>query len=294
MTQAISAVIKPPKRSRHKSARRFGAIAMTLLLTASVTTPAIAQTVTAQASKESDKQQVFLPTSARAANSPTESAQTAAEMQQMIEQTITVETQSWSPTQKSALQTLASMELTDSDLEALAALSASDLQTQLKSDKKLAKLSATGISSEEALKLAPMLLLSRYLLNIGRAAVWGGVVSAIRSANFDYIALSSALTTGNTNEFVSLLGEGLRGQDAFVNLVGSAATFACGSATLDFTPSLCNRFASGIQKVFTQVERSNARSRIRSDARSGARPGRVRELSSASASRPAIEIDKSH
>ncbi|MGB3672249.1 MAG: hypothetical protein WA984_19195 [Phormidesmis sp.] len=247
MTTTLSAAIKMPRRLQQQPAKSFGAIATTLLMLAGIATPAVAQP---PAQPVADAQLDSRP-----------------DIQQIVDQMIAVETQSWSPAQKSALQTLDAMALKDSELAAIAALSASDLRAQLKTDKKLAKLNATGLSSEEMLKLAPTLLLSRYLLNIGRAAVWGGVVSAIRSADFDYRALSSALTTGDTSEFVSLLGQGLRGQDTFVNLVGTAATFACGSATLDFTPGLCDRFASGLQKVFSQVERSAAtptRSRARS------------------------------
>ncbi len=245
MTQTISAVIKMPKQWRHQHKKSLGAIATTLLLLTGIATPIIAQPVTAQPISTTQ--------------TATASASLASDIQQIVDQMIAVETQNWSPAQKSALQTLDAMGLKNSELEEIAALSAGDLHTQLKTDQKLAKLSATGLSNEEMLKLAPTLLLSRYLLNIGRAALWGGVVSAIRSADFDYRALSAALTTGNTNEFVSLLGQGLQEQDTFVRLVGSAATFACGSATLDFTPGLCDRFASGIQKVFSRVERSAAR-----------------------------------
>ncbi|MEL6855854.1 MAG: hypothetical protein AAFO83_12220, partial [Cyanobacteria bacterium J06607_13] len=41
----------------------------------------------------------------------------------------------------------------------------------------------------------------------------------------------------------------------------TAATFACGSATLDFTPGLCDHFAGGLQKIFRQAEQTGRRTR---------------------------------
>ncbi|MEO1621717.1 MAG: hypothetical protein AAFU53_11885 [Cyanobacteria bacterium J06632_3] len=190
-----------------------------------------------------------------------ESTQLEADIQRIVDEVMAAETAHWSPAQKAALKEMEAMGLKDSELEAIASLTVTEMSTQLKSDKKLSKLSATGISSEEALKLAPALLLSRYLLNIGRAALWGGVVSAIRSADFDYRAMTSALTSGNTREFMSLLRDGLAtDQTRFTNMVSTAADFACASATLDVNPRLCDRFATGLQKIFTRINHSNTRS----------------------------------
>lgn len=199
---------------------------------------------------------------------PSEAEMSAAEMQEIqaiVSQIIAAETQHWSVSEKRALAEMEALGLQETELEALILMDAADMQRQLKSNSKLSKVSATGISSEQALKLAPMLLLSRYLLNIGRAAIWGGVVSAIRSADFDYGAMAAALRTGDTGEFMALLRSGITDQASFVDMVGSAATFACGSATLDVTPRLCDRFTNGLQKIFNRVQRSGRRSNNSSD-----------------------------
>jgi len=182
-----------------------------------------------------------------------------ADIQRVVAEMIDVEIQHWSPMQKAAFEEIQQMNLKEDELEALAQMSVGEMSAQLKASGKLTKLSATGISAEETLKLIPAALLSRYLFNIGRAALWGGVVASIRSADFDYGAMSRALTRGNTRQFMSLLGDGMSGQGRFVRMVGTAATFACGSATLDFTPGLCDRFATGMVKIFNRVERSGGR-----------------------------------
>lgn len=247
----------------------LGAITLTLLFLGGSAVPVWAQakqsTIQKAVAKAAVPTTTLVDQSARAAQAD---ISLEAEIEQIVAQVMEAETQHWSPAEKSALKTMDSLGLKDSEIAALATLSAADVHAKMKTDKKLAQLNAAGISSEEALKLAPALLLSRYLLNIGRAAVWGGVVTAIRSADFDYRALSAALTSGNTRQFMSLLGEGLTGQTSFLNLMGSAATFACGSATLDFTPGLCDRFASGVQKIFSRAARTDSENATRSRGRS--------------------------
>ena len=234
------------------SARSLSALSLSLLFLAGGAVSVTAQT----------KISVSLASSGLSFEEPlSESTQLEADIQRIVDEVMAIETAHWSLAQKAALKEMESMGLKDSELEAIASLTVTEMSTQLKSDNKLSKLSATGISSEEALKLAPALLLSRYLLNIGRAALWGGVVSAIRSADFDYRAMTGALTSGNTREFMSLLRDGLAtDQTRFTNMVSTAADFACASATLDVNPRLCDRFATGLQKIFTRINRSNARS----------------------------------
>jgi len=260
------------KERRRKALRPYGCLAMGLMFLAGMSLPAVAQ-MPSQGHKLSTHRVSF---EIETQNQFNESTQLEAAIAADINQLIATEIQSWSPAQKAAFQTLKGMELKDSELESLAALSPSEMQTKMRTSKKIAKLSATGISSEEALKLAPTLLLSRYLLNIGRAAVWGGVVSAIRAADFDYRALSTALTSGNTRQFMSLLGQGMSGQNNFLSLMGSAANFACGSATLDFTPRLCDRFSTGIQKIFTRVNRSSTQAQRPRPTTTQSRRPRVR------------------
>lgn len=246
--------------SRHR--KSISALSLSLLFLAGGSVSAIAASKDAALPLVSSQALNGQPLDSRLSNS----AQFEADIQQIVDEVMAAETAYWSPAQKAAFEQMKAMGLKDGDLEAIAALTPSEMSKQLKFNPKLSKLSATGLSSEEALKLAPALLLSRYLLNIGRAALWGGVISAIRSADFDYRAMTGALTSGNTREFMSLLRDGLASdQTRFTNLVSTAATFACGSATLDVTPGLCDRFASGIQKIFTRINRSNARS-VRSRA----------------------------
>ncbi|MEO0648204.1 MAG: hypothetical protein AAFZ17_18985 [Cyanobacteria bacterium J06650_10] len=254
-----------------KQSYSLRALAMTFLFLSGTAVPAIAQpqfTQPKQTAKFS-QQPTKLPTNLSIVQ-PVESAQfeaveldgaLAADIEQIVAQMIAVETQHWSPAEKAALQTMEQVGLKESEIAVIATLSAADLHTKMKTDKKLAQLSAAGISSETVLKLAPTLLLSRYLFNIGRAAAWGGVVAAIRAADFDYGVLSSALVSGNTRQFMSALRAGLPNQTSFLNVVGSAATFACGSATLDFTPGLCTRFASGMQKIFNRIGQAEAAER---------------------------------
>ena len=233
-------------------------LAVTLLFLAGSTFPVMAQT------KPMARQKDTMAVMGQSTVSAQRDLVLEAEIEQIVQQMIEAEIQHWSPAEKSALKTMDSLGLKAGKIAELTTLSAADLHAKMKTDKKLAQLNAAGISSEEALKLAPTLLLSRYLLNIGRAAVWGGVVTAIRAADFDYSALSSALASGNTRQFMSLIGEGLAGETSFLDLMSSAATFACGSATLDFTPGVCNRFASGVQKIFTRVESSGTRRQAQS------------------------------
>ncbi|MGD1867285.1 MAG: hypothetical protein ACFB0D_22270 [Phormidesmis sp.] len=242
--------------------RRLSALSLTLLFLAGGSLSAVAQSkvpaAIASSSGQTSSTQTF--GSQTFSSQLNESAQLETDIQQMVAQVIAAETTNWSPAQKTALKEMEAMGLKNEELIAIASLTPSEMSTQLKSNPKLSKLSTISISNEEALKLAPTLLLSRYLFNIGRAALWGSVISAIRSADFDYRAMTSALTSGNTREFMSLLSDGFTtDQSRFTHLVGTAATFACGSATLDVTPGLCSRFASGMQKIFTRVNRSNTR-----------------------------------
>ncbi|MEL6879127.1 MAG: hypothetical protein AAFP09_01280 [Cyanobacteria bacterium J06607_10] len=246
-----------------KTQKGVSAIGGALLFFAGVSFPAAAEAKALAAMRPLSSQT----TAASQIEAPSDVAISDAELRAMVAQIIEVETQHWSSAQKAALSEMQALNLKDSELEALAMMDASAMQTQLKDNAQLSKLSATGISSEQALKLAPTLLLSRYLFNIGRAAVWGGVVAAIRSADFDYGAMASALRTGDTDEFMSLLRSGITDQASFVDMVGSAATFACGSATLDVTPRLCDRFTSGLQKIFNRVQRSSRRSSNRFNSR---------------------------
>jgi len=253
----VSADLRSHKKHPLKS---LSALSLTVLLLAGGSVSAIAQSKAPSFSVDSKAQPV--------SSQLSESAQIEADIQQIVAQVMAAETAHWSYAQKAALKDMEALGLKDDELAAIAALTHSEMTTQLKSNPKLSKLSITGITSEEALKLAPALLLSRYLANIGRAALWGGVLSAIRSADFDYRAMSSALTSGNTREFMSLLRNGFTSDQArFTNLVGTAATFACGSATLEVSPRMCDRFASGMQKIFTRINRSNARSTDRSTTR---------------------------
>ncbi|MEL6855635.1 MAG: hypothetical protein AAFO83_11075 [Cyanobacteria bacterium J06607_13] len=234
--------------------KQTGAIAATLLILTGSALPSLAKPTTSPHTKTAP-----LPTTSD--THWTDTASIEADIEQIVADIITAETAHWSPTEKSALAQMRTLKLTDDELATLAALSAGEMDIQLKKNPKLTKISATGISSEQALKLAPAVLLSRYLFNIGRAAVWGGVVSAIRAADFDYGAMSTALRSGDSRAFAGLLRDGFTGQASFVNMVSTAATFACGSATLDFTPGLCDRFANGLQKIFRRVERSGRQSR---------------------------------
>ncbi|MGD1897004.1 MAG: hypothetical protein ACFB16_08635 [Phormidesmis sp.] len=267
---ARAALIKHKLSSRKGKAQGLSSLAVAVLFLSGMTVPAIAQTL------ESKKHTAATPSATPNSNeafpeSAQQSPQLEAEIERLIAQLINEEIQHWSPAQKDALQTMKALELKEGDLVALVGPSADELHNKAKTDKKLAQklsqLNAAGISNEEALKLAPMVLLSRYLFNIGRAALWGGVVSAIHSADLDYPALLGALTSGDTAQFTSLLSEGLSSQNSFTTLVSSAATFACGSATLDFTPRLCSRFASGMQKIFSRIERSERSSATRPTAR---------------------------
>ncbi len=236
------------------SAKSVGALSLALLFLAGGSASVLAQS----------KATAVLPELSSRKLAQSESVQLEADIQLIVAEVMAAETAHWSSAQKVALKEMEAMGLKDGELEAIAALTASEMSTQLKSNPKLSKLSASGITSEEALKLAPALLLSRYLLNIGRAALWGGALSAIRSADFDYRAMSSALTSGNTREFMSLLRNGFAtDQTRLTSLVGAAATFACGSATLDITPGLCDRFSSGLQKIFIQINRSSGSTRRR-------------------------------
>ena len=207
---------------------------------------------------------------------PSEAEMSAAEMQEIqaiVSQIIAEETQHWSVTEKRALAEMAALELPEAELEALILMDAADMQRQLKGNGKLSMVPGTCICGAHSLMLSPMLLLCRFLLMIVRAAVWGGVVAAIRSADFDYGAMASALRTGDTSEFMSLLRSGMTDQASFVEMVGSAATFACGSATLDVTPRLCDRFTNGLQKIFNRVQRSGYLSGHLSGRRSGSPSG---------------------
>jgi len=238
---------------------KLNVLASTLLFFTGITLPTVAQ-AKAQA-KPLYKPATVSTVSVVALNAEDEIQRTVVEM-------VDAEIQHWDPMQKAAFEEIQRMNLKEDELEALAQMSVGEMSTQLKAEGKLAKLSATGISAEETLKLIPAALLSRYLFNIGRAALWGGVVASIRSADFDYGAMSRALTRGNTRQFMTLLGDGMSGQGRFVRMVGTAATFACGSATLDFTPGLCDRFANGMVKIFNRVERSEGRTLNRRNVRS--------------------------
>ncbi|MEL6491997.1 MAG: hypothetical protein AAFQ95_18735 [Cyanobacteria bacterium J06621_3] len=244
----------PEKSVRHSflsPARGLRAVLATLLFLAGASLPVAAHSKLSTVTQQGHGEGQF----SESAQASVLSELSEIELQQMVAEVIAAETEDWSVAEKAALKALESLNLKDNELAAIATLSASELDTRMKTDKKLSKLSAAGISSEQALKLAPMLLLSRYLLNIGRAAMWGGVVSAIRAADFDYRAMTSALTSGDTRQFMSLLREGLSGQTSFTNMVGTAANFACGSATLETTPRMCDRFADGLGKIFRRVNR---------------------------------------
>lgn len=248
------------RMQRLRPIRSLSALSASVLFLAGVSLPAVAQAKslsTVQVTPQKTSQPI--PHAGQFSESAQTNALSEAALHQMVAEIIAAETQDWSPSEKAALKELEALNLKTSELEAIAQLSANELDLRLKTDKKLSKLSTAGLSSEQALKLAPMMLLSRYLLNIGRAALWGGVVGAIRSADFDYRALTVALTSGDTRQFMSLLREGLSDQSAFTDLVGSAATFACGSATLETTPRMCDRFANGMTKIFGRVERSGER-----------------------------------
>ena len=66
-------------------------------------------------------------------------------LQQMVSQMIAAETQDWSPAEKAALTALESLNLKDDELAAIASLSLNELDTRMKTDKKLTHLQATGI-----------------------------------------------------------------------------------------------------------------------------------------------------
>ena len=273
---------KSARRSFLSPARALKSALATLLFLAGASLPIAAQTKVSVVAQQVHREGQF----SESAQVLVHSDLSEAELQQMVTEVMVAETQGWSASEKAALKELESLNLKDGELEAIATLSASELDARMKTDKKLSKLSAAGVSGEQALKLAPMLLLSRYLLNIGRAAVWGGVVSAIRAADFDYRALTLALTSGNTRQFMSLLREGLSEHTSFTNMVGTAANFACGSATLETTPRMCDRFSEGLSKIFRRVNRParSRTSRTRSVTESGmiapAKPSSVRPTES--------------
>ena len=186
-----------------------------------------------------------------ATNSPT------ADFNKSISQFIAAETSHLSKAEQQAIQALLPLQLEDATLAALSNLSDSDFQTQLKSNQKLSKLPADTAS----LKFSPAVFaaarLAGHMRSIGKAALLGNVIGAIRAAEFDFPSMFSALSSGDTEEFSSLLSEALPRHTTFVEAISTGATFACNTATIDLTPDVCSRFSSFMRGTITRYQRSS-------------------------------------
>ncbi|MEM8505330.1 MAG: hypothetical protein AAF716_19525 [Cyanobacteria bacterium P01_D01_bin.1] len=176
-----------------------------------------------------------------------------------IDQFIAAETSHLSHAEQQALQALIQLQLEDDTLAALSSLSDSDFQAQLKSDQKFSKLPADIAS----LKFSPAVFaaarLAGHMRNIGKAALLGNVVGAIRAAEFDFPAMFSALSSGDTEEFSGLLSEALPRHNTFVEAISTGATFACNTATIDLTPNVCSRFSSFMRGTIARHQQSSKR-----------------------------------
>lgn len=199
--------------------------------------------------------------------SSTVSDDTLSNLDQSIAQFIDTETSHLSYVEKQALHTLLPLELEDNTLVALSSLSDADsaqfatqLKTQLKNNPKLNELPADTAS----LKFSPAVFaaarLAGYMRSIGKAVLFGNVVGAIRAAEFDFPAMFSALSSGDTQEFTSLLSEALPRQTTFVSAVSTGANFACNTATVDLTPGLCDRFTGFMRSTIVRYQRPSSSS----------------------------------
>jgi hypothetical protein len=182
-----------------------------------------------------------------------------ADFNKSISQFITAETSHLSKAEQQALQALLSLQLEDATLAELSNLSDFDFQVQLKSNQKLSKLPADTAS----LKFSPAVFaaarLAGHMRSIGKAALLGNVIGAIRAAEFDFPAMFSALSSGDTEEFSSLLSEALPRHTTFVEAISTGATFACNTATIDLTPDVCSRFSGFVRGTIVRYQRSTRR-----------------------------------
>ncbi len=193
--------------------------------------------------------------------SSTVSEDTLSNLDQSVAQFIDAETSHLSFAERQALHILLQLELEDNTLVALSLSDADSaqfdqqLKTQLKNNPKLDKLPADTAS----LKFSPAVFaaarLAGYMRSIGKAVLFGNVVGAIRAAEFDFPAMFSALSSGDTQEFTSLLSEALPRQTTFVSAVSTGANFACNTATVDLTPGLCDRFTGFMRSTIVRYQR---------------------------------------
>ncbi len=245
-----------------RESRRKSKIAVVLLMFFGVGTalPVLAQTKADVRFQENESAVI---TSERDTTSVAVLTDTHSDLDRSIAQFIDTETSHLSYAEKQALHTLLQLELKDSALVALSSLSDADttqfekqLETQLKNNPKLNNLSS-GMAS---LKFSPAVFaaarLAGYLRSIGKAVLFGNAVGAIRTAEFDFPAMFSALSSGDTQEFTSLLSEALPRQTTFVSAVSTGANFACNTATIDLTPGLCDRFTGFMRSTIVRYQRS--------------------------------------
>ncbi|MBE9060256.1 hypothetical protein [cf. Phormidesmis sp. LEGE 11477] len=177
-----------------------------------------------------------------------------------IDQFIAAETSHFSLEEKQALHALIQLDLEESTLSTLSNLADAELKTQLKAqfknNPKFNKLPAEIASAKFSPAVFAAARLAGYMRSIGKAVLLGNVVGAIRAAEFDFPAMFSALSTGDTTEFASLLSAALPRQTTFVSAVSTGATFACNTATLDLTPGVCDRFSSFMRSTLVRYQRS--------------------------------------
>jgi len=182
-----------------------------------------------------------------------------ADFSKSISQFIAAETSHLSKAEQQALQALLPLQLEDNALAELSDLSDFDFQAQLKSNQKLSKLPTDTAS----LKFSPAVFaaarLAGHMRSIAKATLLGNVVGAIRAAEFDFPAMFSALSSGDTEEFSSLLSEALPRHTTFVEAISTGASFACNTATIDLTPDVCSRFSGFMRGTITRYQRSSRR-----------------------------------